>query len=221
MPAQERFIAGEDKSVPKESLDPRHFYAAYVFDDAETRRRDVAVLLHEAQRLSYPVRYWWLSEAVDLQDAPDRLIVCVHHPSSAEDAGMDLYSTMSKIAQKHEVAWDELEAAQVDEYRQFGKAVADPGNIFEPDGTPVFPEPEVESANLLYTLTKEDVQFVAEALLGRGLSGDEMTAVARRIPGDIDWITAVENAIRGGQETGQVGAAPEGYEQGSARSGRA
>jgi hypothetical protein len=68
-----------------EVLDPRHFYAAYVFDDAATRRRDVAVLLHEAQRLSYPVRYWWLSEAMDLQDAPDRLIVCVHHPSSAED----------------------------------------------------------------------------------------------------------------------------------------
>src|SRR5512135_3233307 len=106
MAAQER-VTGEGDSSPHEDLSPHHFYAAYVFDDAGTCRRDVAVLLHEAQRLSYPVRYWWLSEAMDPQDAPDRLIVCVHHPSSAEDAGMDLYTTMSRIAQKHKVAWDE------------------------------------------------------------------------------------------------------------------
>ena len=114
MATLERHIAGEDESPPTEHLDPHHFYAAYAFDNATSRRRDVAVLLHEAQRLSYPVRYWWLSEAMDLQDAPDRLIVCVHHPSLAEDAGMDLYSALSKIAQKHEVAWDSLEAAQDD-----------------------------------------------------------------------------------------------------------
>ena len=207
---------GEQSRI--EAIDPHHFYAAYVFDDAATRRRDVAALLHEAQRLSYPVRYWWLSEAMDLQDAPDRLVVCVHHPSSAEDAGMDLYTALSKIAQKHKVAWDELEAAQVDEYRQLGKAVADPGNIFEPDGTSVFPEPEIESEDLLYTLTREDVQFVADALLGRTLSDDEMTAVAGRVPGNLDWIEAVERAIRDCQAARQVGSAAEGYEQGSDRS---
>ena len=42
-----------------------------------------------------------------------------------------------------------------------------------------------------------------------------MTAVAGRIPGNLDWIEAVEKAIRGGQEVGQVGTAVEGYEQGS------
>ena len=80
MATLEMHIAGEDESPPTENLDPHHFYAAYVFESAALRGRDVAVLIHEAQRLSYPVRYWWLSEAMDLQDAPDRLIVCVHHP---------------------------------------------------------------------------------------------------------------------------------------------
>ncbi len=179
MATPEQHLAPELGEQPSpENLDPHHFYAAYVFDNATTRRRDVSVLIHEAQRLSNPVRYWWLSEAMDLPDAPDRLIVCVHHPSSAEDAGMDLYTTLSKIAQKHKVAWDNLEAAQVDEYRQFGKAVANPGNIFEPDGTPVFPEPEIEPEDLLYTLTRDDVQFVTDALLGRALSETEMAAVA-------------------------------------------
>jgi len=41
-----------------------------VFDDAATRQRDVAVLIHEAHQLGYPVRYWWLSEAMELQGSP-------------------------------------------------------------------------------------------------------------------------------------------------------
>ena len=73
--------------------------------------------------LGYPVRYWWLSEAMELQGSPDRLIVCVHHPSLGENAGMDLYNTLRQAAQKHKTLWDDLEAAQVDEYRQFGKIV--------------------------------------------------------------------------------------------------
>ena len=116
-------IEGVGEPSSNENLDPHHFYAAYVFDDAATHRRDVAVLVHEAQQLGYPVRYWWLSEAMDLQDAPDRLIVCVHHPSLGENAGMDLYNTLRQAAQKHKTAWDDLEAAQVDEYREFGKIV--------------------------------------------------------------------------------------------------
>jgi hypothetical protein len=68
-----------------------HFYAAYVFDQAETHKGDITTLIDEAQRLGYPVRYWWLSQAIDIQNIPDRLIVCVHHPSKDENAGMDLY----------------------------------------------------------------------------------------------------------------------------------
>jgi hypothetical protein len=94
-----------------------------VFDDAVTRQRHISVLVHEAQQLGYPVRYWWLSESMELQGSPDRLIVCVHHPALSEDAGMDLYNALSQAAQKHKVTWDGLEAAHVDEYRQFGKII--------------------------------------------------------------------------------------------------
>ena len=81
------------------------------------RRRDVAVLIYQAQQLGCPVRYWWLSEAVELRDAPDRLIMCVHRPSLGEDAGMDLYNSLRQAARKHKVTWDDLDTAHVEEYR--------------------------------------------------------------------------------------------------------
>jgi hypothetical protein len=90
----------------KEELDPRHFYAAYVFAHAHERGEDVAALIEQAQLLGYPVRYWWLSQAMGPQGNPDRLIVCVHHPSMAEDAGMDLYEAL----EERQVTWDGLEA---------------------------------------------------------------------------------------------------------------
>ena len=97
MGTPEQFSAPDSgQHVASENLDPSHFYAAYVFDDASSRRRDVAVLIYEAQRLGYATRYWWLSEAMDLQGSPDRLIVCVHHPSHGESAGMDLYTVLSQ-----------------------------------------------------------------------------------------------------------------------------
>jgi hypothetical protein len=46
----ERHIAGEDESPPTENLDPHHFYAAYVFESAALRRRDVATLFEQAHR---------------------------------------------------------------------------------------------------------------------------------------------------------------------------
>src|SRR5262245_8004609 len=102
MGTPEQHVApGSSEQSQPETLDSLHFYAAYVFDDAPTRRRDIAVLMHEAQHLGYPVRYWWMSEAMEPQDSPDRLIMCVHHPSLGEDAGMDLYEKLSRLAQKH------------------------------------------------------------------------------------------------------------------------
>jgi hypothetical protein len=118
-----------------EDLDPRHFYAAYVFDQAHERQDDVAAVIEQAQQLSYPVRYWWLSQAVELQGSPDRLIICVHHPSVTEDAGMDLYEAL----REHEVTWDDLEAAAVDEYRLLGKPIEEPDVICRRDGTVLFP----------------------------------------------------------------------------------
>jgi hypothetical protein len=118
-----------------EDLDPRHFYAAYVFDQAHEREDDIAALVEQAQQLGYPARYWWLSQAMELQGSPDRLIVCIHHPSVSEDAGMDLYETLGE----HQVTWDGLEAAAVDEYRLLGRPVEGPDVICMRDGTPLFP----------------------------------------------------------------------------------
>ena len=38
-----------------ESLNPRHFYAAYIFNRAESRERDVNLVIENAQRLGYPL----------------------------------------------------------------------------------------------------------------------------------------------------------------------
>lgn len=195
---------GAIESAAQESLDPRHFYAAYVFDDPPTRRRDITVLIGQAQQLGFPVRYWWLSEALEIRDSPDRLIVCMHHPSLDEDAGMDLYDTLRQARDNHRVTWDELEAADVDEYRVFGKIIAGPDNIFEPDGKPLFPEPETDSP-ILFTLSRDNVQFTAEAMLGRGLDDAEMQAVAEKLPGALDWVGAVEKTIRDVQAAGLIG----------------
>jgi len=92
-------------------------------------------LVEQAQQLGYPIRYWWLSEAMALQSHPDRLIVCVHHPSSDSDAGIDLYETLKE----HQVAWDDLEAAAVGEYCYLGKPIEGPEVIYQRDGAPLFP----------------------------------------------------------------------------------
>jgi len=119
----------------EEHLDPRHFYAAYVFCDAHKRQGDVAVVIAQAQQLGYPVRYWWLSQAVHLDGAQDRLIVCVHHASSSGDAGMDLYDALTE----QETEWDFLEAAAVMEYGVFGTLLEGIEAIEGPDGTLLFP----------------------------------------------------------------------------------
>jgi len=75
----------------EEIMNPRHFYAAYVFDQPNERVPDFRAVVEASYSLGYPVRYWWLSQAMDLRGAPDRLIICVHHPSASEEAGMDLY----------------------------------------------------------------------------------------------------------------------------------
>ena len=72
---------------------------------------------------------------MDLQGNSDRLVVCVHHPSMAEDAGMDLY----EILKEHEVAWDGLGAAAVGEYRYLGKPTEGPEVMCRPGGIPLFP----------------------------------------------------------------------------------
>lgn len=36
-----------------EILDPHHFYAAYIFDQSETREKDITTLLEQSQQLGY------------------------------------------------------------------------------------------------------------------------------------------------------------------------
>jgi hypothetical protein len=60
--------SGAGKIATREDLSPHHFYAAYVFDQAGTRLKDVGGLIIQAQHQGYPVRYWWLSDAGDLRD---------------------------------------------------------------------------------------------------------------------------------------------------------
>jgi hypothetical protein len=71
-----------------------------------------------------------------LDGGSDRLIVCVHHPSQDEDAGMDLYGALRRGG----VDWNALEAAAFSEYLCFGKPVEDPKAIRRPNHTPLFPQ---------------------------------------------------------------------------------
>lgn len=112
-----------------------HFYAAYVFDQVDLHRTDITSLLEEAGRLGYPVRYWWLSQAMEIQNSPDRLIVCVHHPTNDENTGMDLYDALHE----RNVTYAELEAASMAEYVFLGRRVANIENIDQPDGLPFVP----------------------------------------------------------------------------------
>ncbi|MCX6054620.1 MAG: hypothetical protein NTZ74_06880 [Chloroflexi bacterium] len=64
------------RSSEIETLPPTYyFYAAYIFDQVETQKEDIRFLLEESQHLGKTVRYWWLSQAMDIQSSPDRLIV--------------------------------------------------------------------------------------------------------------------------------------------------
>jgi hypothetical protein len=105
-----------------------------VFDQAESHRTDINTLIEEAGHLGYPVRYWWLSQAMEPQDSPDRLIVCAHHPTNDENAGMDLYDAVHT----RKVTYSELNAAVLEEYVYLGKRVAKIESINQPDGLPIF-----------------------------------------------------------------------------------
>lgn len=141
-------MSSPERPIPElpteEILDPRHFYAAYTFEKANERWRDIETIIGKARELGYPVRYWWLSDAMELQGFPDRLIVCVHHPSMSEDSGMDFYDAL----REKEITWDDLEAAAVDEYRYLGNPAFELGNLRSPYGNWLFPEavPEKKKA---------------------------------------------------------------------------
>jgi hypothetical protein len=65
---------------------------------------------------------------MDIQDCPDRLIICVHHPTNDEMTGMDLFNAL----QSRQVSFAELDATTIDEYILFGRGVSDVQKINSP-----------------------------------------------------------------------------------------
>lgn len=124
-----------------EILDPRHFYAAYIYENAQDYQQDITSVVTFAQQFKYPVRYWWLSEAINIGGHPDRLIVCVHHAVQGENAGLDLYNALQELDTK----WDALESASIEEYAIFGKPIKNSHDILQPDDSQLFPNPILES----------------------------------------------------------------------------
>jgi hypothetical protein len=125
-----------DRQPHIEILYPHDFYAAYIFDRATSREQDVVRVIEHAFTLGYPLRFWWLSQAIDLMGSPDRLLVCVHHPGGSEEAGMDLYQALKDEG----IEWDDLEAAAMDEYLFLGTTIRSQMEITTPDGKPLFSE---------------------------------------------------------------------------------
>ena len=77
---------------------------------------------------------------MDLQGSPDRLIVCVHHPSHSENSGIDLYDALKEKG----VNWNELDSAVVEEYVYYGKPLDSSADLIDPDGRRIFPDAKTE-----------------------------------------------------------------------------
>lgn len=195
----------------QENLDPYHFYAAYVFDREIEHHSDVQTLIEQSQELGYPVRYWWLSEAMDLQGSPDRLIVCVHHPSRSADAGLDLY----EVLKEEEVTWDDLDAAALEEYIQLGKPVVDLGDLRLPDGqmlySEVTPAENIPSnqwqATALFIISVDAVREASEERIGRHLLDEEFGTILQKFQKNLDWLdwtVYLDEAIQNCLKTGEV-----------------
>lgn len=197
-----------------EILDERHFYAAYVYDKAYERAQDIQILFSEARKLGYPIRYWWLSDVMDLQDYSDRLIICVHHPSTSEDAGMDLYDSLRKKGAN----WDDLESALVAEYCFYGKTVVETAGVRLANGQQLFPHgnreiqnlPRNDNVKVLLLLTEDDVRAEAADYLGREPTEDELKVIIPHFSKAmewLDWVSYLDEVIRICQAAGQVGPA--------------
>ena len=191
----------EHKPLPQEViLDPRHFYAAFVFDQANDREADIGAIIREASELGHPLRYWWLSDAMELQGYPDRLIVCVHHPSASEDAGMALYDALKEKG----VTWDDLEAGMVEEYRYLGNPAQELGDLRLPYGNWLFPDALLEERHFpdpedtLLVITPEHVRKELQERLGRDVNGEELSAVLiyfRKALDYLDWTFYLDEAL--------------------------
>ena len=54
----------------------------------------------------------------------------------------------------------------------------------------------VETSDIVYFLTKEDLQTVSNEVLNRDLTTEEVTLLESKIGDYIDWYDSIENAIQ-------------------------
>ena len=202
-------VAGQQEV---ETLDPSHFYAAYVFNQPETHRDAIATLLEQTQQLGYPVRYWWLSETTELEeDHPDQLLVCVNQPAEDKAAGVDLLVTLHQHIMRP-MTWVGLEASALGEYREFGKEIKKPESIYWPDGMSLFPEQSPDNGiTETFILIVQDIQAAAQEKLGRDLTDEEVEAVVDSMRKAYDWDFYLGECIRACQDYGKIGPAAPGH----------
>ena len=59
----------------------------------------------------------------------------------------------------------------------------------------LFEKFEVETSDIVYFLTKEDLQTVSNEVLNRDLTTEEVALLESKIGNYIDWYDSIENAI--------------------------
>ena len=59
----------------------------------------------------------------------------------------------------------------------------------------LFEKFEVETSDIIYFLTKEDLQTVSNEVLNRDLTTEEVTLLESKIGDYINWYDSIENAI--------------------------
>ena len=140
-----------------------------------------------------PLRYWWLSEAIKIEnfeDAPDRLILCVNTRSQGREAGLDLYEAL----EDEDIYWDEHEAGRYLEYGRLGKSLSEIEDIKTPSGETLFQSPIP-----LLLLDPEELQEVAYHILGRHLKRYEIRPVVevlrRYINAQINWDNVLRDSL--------------------------
>lgn len=60
----------------------------------------------------------------------------------------------------------------------------------------LFEKFEVETSDIVYSLTEEDLQTVSNEVLNRDLTTEEVTLLESKIGDYIDWYDSIENAIQ-------------------------
>jgi hypothetical protein len=194
MPSPEQLPAMDSSHDEEEILNPRHIYVAYIYDQPEFYEQDIVTFIEQAQSLDYPLRYWWLSDAMPIggyEDIPDRLILGLNTRAGDEEAGFDLYQAL----EAEDIYWDEHEAASYREYALLGKRLSEVADIQTPSGESLFDQLPIP----LLQLDHKELQEVAYQMLGRQLKSHEVTAVSetlkQHLQAQINWDTTLRDSL--------------------------